>query len=105
MISEKFLGRGDLASHGTMTPNYLSDQEIKVTRVRITADAELRRRVKIAAVRTDRSVSEWIEGAVRRELERERTRTSETVTISRASVPAFARDWNSEDDAVYDELA
>lgn len=54
---------------------------------------------------TDRSVSEWIEGAVRRQLERERTQTSETVTVSRASVPAFARDWNSEDDAVYDELA
>lgn len=42
-----------------------------MTRVRLTADVapELRRRVKVAAASTDRSVSEWIEGAVRRELE------------------------------------
>lgn len=41
-------------------------------RVRIAADVDagLRRRVKVAAASTDRSVSEWIEGAVRNELER-----------------------------------
>lgn len=44
-----------------------------MARVRITADVDeaLRRRVKIAAVSSDRSVSEWVESAVRRELERE----------------------------------
>ncbi len=44
-----------------------------MARVRITADVDeaLRRRVKIAAVSSDRSVSEWVEAAVRRELERE----------------------------------
>lgn len=42
-----------------------------MARVRIAADvdADLRRRVKVAAANTDRSISEWIEGAVRRELE------------------------------------
>lgn len=44
-----------------------------MARVRLTADVapELRRMVKIAAASTDRSVSEWIEGAVRHELERQ----------------------------------
>jgi len=44
-----------------------------MVRVRLSADvdAELRRRVRIAAASSDRTVSEWIEGAVRRELERE----------------------------------
>ena len=75
-----------------------------MARVRLSADVdpELRRRVRIAAASTDRSVSDWIEGAVRRELEREE---SETGPISRASVPAFGRDWGSEEDSAYDELA
>lgn len=87
-----------------MTPMYLGDEEVKVTRVRITADvdAELRRRVKIAAVRADRSVSGWVEEALTRELERE---ARETAAVSRVSVPAFARDWDSEDDAVYDGIS
>ncbi|MGB3682063.1 MAG: hypothetical protein WA990_06205 [Rubrobacteraceae bacterium] len=42
-----------------------------MVRVRIAADvdADLRRRVKVAAASTDRSVSEWIEEAVLHELE------------------------------------
>jgi predicted transcriptional regulator len=75
-----------------------------MSRVRLSADvdAELRRRVRIAAASSDRSVSEWIEAAVRHELEREEDRTA---PVSRASAPAFARDWDSDEDAVYDELA
>lgn len=48
-------------------------KEVVLARVRITADVapELRRMVKIAAASTDRSVSEWIEEAVRHKLERE----------------------------------
>ena len=34
-------------------------------------DAELRRRVKVAAASKDQSVKEWIEGVIRRELEGE----------------------------------
>lgn len=44
------------------------------TRVRLTADVdpEVKKRVKLAAVETDTSVSEWVERAVVRELERVR---------------------------------
>lgn len=75
-----------------------------MSRVRLSADvdAELRRQVRIAAASSDVSVSEWIEAAVRRELEREE---AQTAPISRASASAFARDWDSEEDSVYDELA
>lgn len=75
-----------------------------MARVRIVADVdpELRRRVKVAAASGDRSVSEWIEEAVRRELEREE---AEMGVISRMSAPAFVRDWISEEDSGYDEFA
>lgn len=43
------------------------------TRVRLTADVdpEVKKQVRIAAIQSDTSVSEWIERAVRRELDRE----------------------------------
>lgn len=43
-----------------------------MSRVRIAADvdADLQRRVKVAAASSDRTVSEWVEAAIRRELER-----------------------------------
>jgi len=74
-----------------------------MVRVRLIADVEpeLKRQVKIAAVSRDSSVSQFVEQAVRRELERE---ASESSWISAASVPAFRRDWDSDEDAVYDEL-
>lgn len=75
-----------------------------MSRVRLSADvdAELRRRVRIAAASNDVSVGEWIEAAVRHELEREEDRTA---PVSRASAPAFARDWDSNGDSVYDDFA
>ncbi len=44
-----------------------------MARVRLSADVEpeLRRRVKIAAATEEMKVSDWIEQAVRRELERQ----------------------------------
>lgn len=80
-------------------------------RVRLSADVEpeLRRRVRVAAAASDRKLSDWISDAVKRELEREEaeaeSRTKDDAHISQASLRAFERDWASEDDAVYDELA
>ncbi len=68
----------------------------------IQLDSTLRRRVEIAARDRDTSVREWVEEAVRRELDREATNDD---AITRISVPSFNRDWNSDEDAVYDELA
>ena len=83
-------------------------------RVRLSADVEpeLRRRVRVAAAKSDRKVSDWIAEAVSRELEREelqekldeKLEDQNGLSVSRASVRVFARDWDSEDDAVYDEI-
>jgi rRNA-processing protein FCF1 len=63
----------------------------------------------VAAAASDRKVSDWISDAVKRELEREeaeaKSRAKDDERISQASLRAFERDWASEDDAVYDELA
>lgn len=76
-----------------------------MARVRLAADvdAELRRRVKLAAISRDKSVSDWIEEAVRRELDREVR--EDAAGISGASASAFGRDWGSEEDSAYDGLA
>jgi len=80
-----------------------------VERVRLSADVEpeLRRRVRVAAAASDRKVSDWISEAVKRELDREELENAQeaSVSISYLSVQSFKRDWNSEDDAVYDQLA
>lgn len=68
----------------------------------VDLDPALRRRVEIAARNRDTTIDEWIEEAVRRELAREEPGGD---AFSRVSAPAFARDWDSEADAVYDELA
>lgn len=74
-----------------------------MSRVRLTADVDpdLKHLVKISAERRASSVSDWVEEAIRRELEREE---GEGAPISRLSAPAFARDWDSDEDAAYDEL-
>ncbi len=78
-------------------------------RVRLSADVdpELRRRVRVAAAASDRKVSDWIAEAVKRELDREELENAQeaSTSISHLSVRSFKRDWDSEDDAVYDQLA
>jgi len=52
-------------------------------------------------------VSDWISEAVKRELDREELENAQeaSASISYLSVQSFKRDWDSEDDAVYDQLA
>lgn len=56
-----------------------------MSRVRLSVDVdpELRRRVKLAAASRDQSVKEWIEGLIRRELEREMDRSWMESDLSR----------------------
>ena len=56
-----------------------------MTRVRLSVDVDpdLRRHVKIAAASKDQSVKEWLEDAIRRELERELDRTWMESDLSR----------------------
>ncbi len=73
-------------------------------RVRISLDVEpeLRRQVRTAAAAQKLSMRDYIVASLKRSLatdERE-----EAATWAQLSARAFARDWDSEEDAVYDRL-
>lgn len=82
------------------------DKDRKV-RLSIEVQPELHRRVKIAATERDMTMKDYVvrllEGAAAEEA---RKRSSEdTADLTRLSAAAFARDWESEEDLVYDELS
>ncbi len=77
-------------------------------RARLTIDVspELRRQIKVAAAIRDLSVREFVEAALLRALT-EQGRSEDQVeqrAWSQLSAQSFARDWDSEEDAVYDQL-
>lgn len=77
-------------------------------RVRLSVEVEpnLHRRVKIAATRRDMTLKDYVvrvlEGIAEEE---EEARGGGSVDLARLSAAVFARDWESEEDAVYDGLS
>lgn len=69
-------------------------------RLSIEVEPDLGRRLKVAAAERDVSVREFVLDAIRRALADQ----DEDLDWIRLSEPAFARDWDSEADAVYDAL-
>jgi hypothetical protein len=78
------------------------DKEVTVATNSLIEELEpgLRYRVEHAARSRETSVRDWVEEAIRRELEREELDDA----MTRLSAPSFTRDWDSDDDAIYDEL-
>ncbi len=72
------------------------------TRLSIDVDPDLRRRIKVAAASHDKSVREYVEGLIREALAGE---PDDERGWSGLSARSFARDWSSEEDAAYDEIA
>lgn len=70
-------------------------------RLSLDVDPQLRRRLKIVAAAHDQTLTEYVERTLRRALIEE----EQKVDWSRLSAPAFDRDWNSDDDAIYDQLS
>jgi len=68
-------------------------------RISIEVEPDLRRRLRIAAARRDITMREYVLTAVEQALSEE-----ESLDWTRLSEPAFARDWDSASDAVYDAL-
>jgi uncharacterized protein (DUF1778 family) len=68
-------------------------------RLSIEVDPDLRRRLKIAAARREVTVRGFVLAAVEQALAAE-----DEAAWSRVSELSFARDWDSESDAVYDRL-
>lgn len=79
-------------------------------RLSVEVEVELHRRVKIAATERDMTIKEYVigilEGVAEVEARGKRgdARRS-TEDLARLSAAAFARDWESEEDSVYDELS
>ncbi len=76
-------------------------------RLSIEVEPDLHRRVKIAATERDMTMKDYVvrllESVAAEEALRKDDR--ETAGLARLSAAAFARDWESEEDSVYDELS
>jgi uncharacterized protein (DUF1778 family) len=68
-------------------------------RLTVEVDPDIRRRLKMAAARHDVTIREYVLAAVEQALAAE-----DQQSWSRLSEAAFARDWDSVDDAVYDAV-
>jgi len=78
-------------------------------RVRLSVDIEpeLRKRIKLVATERDMTVHDYVAAVLRRalaEAERERA-AAESASWAPLSARAFARDWESEADGIYDRLS
>jgi hypothetical protein len=73
----------------------------------IEIEPELRRRIESAAAARGETLRDYVVAALRDALENTGVPgpSDDTKEWSRLSEPSFARDWNSDADAVYDELA
>jgi plasmid stability protein len=80
----------------------LSSQQRTRTRLSIDVEPDLRRRVKVAAAAHDLSIRDYLEAIIRRALADEQQPDAGWSALSARS---FARDWDSEEDQVYDQLA
>ncbi len=76
-------------------------------RLSIDVEPELRRRLKIAAAEKDLSVRGYVEAIIRQALEAEAKGepAADHAAWSGLSARAFARDWESDADLVYDDLS
>jgi plasmid stability protein len=72
------------------------------SRLSIDVDPDLRRRIKVAAASHDQSIRDYVEGLIREALAAEPDGDRSWSSLSARS---FARDWNSEEDSVYDQPA
>ena len=75
-------------------------------RLTIDLEPELRRRVEAAAEERQLSVRDYVISALRDALKRQPGQEPlDDAEWSQLSAAAFARDWESDADAVYDDLA
>jgi uncharacterized protein (DUF1778 family) len=78
----------------------MSAEPARKPRIVVEVDPELRRRIKMAAAAHDETIREYMVTVVLRRLEEDVASSS----WSALSSVAFARDWDSQEDAVYDQL-
>jgi hypothetical protein len=88
--------------------NHVHDDKSLLT---IEIEPALRSRIEAAAAKRGVSLRDYVIAALRHALDHHRAEqfvdesSVLTSTWSRLSVPSFSRDWDSDADAVYDDLA
>lgn len=72
----------------------------------IEIETELRNRIEAAAIERDISLRDYVAAALRDALDSQGVArpSSQSDEWSRLSIPSFARDWESDADAIYDDL-
>ena len=72
----------------------------------IQIEIELRNRIEAAAVERDMSLRDYVAAALRDALDSQGVGrpSNDSDEWSRLSIPSFARGWESDADAIYDEL-
>ena len=71
-------------------------------RLSVDLDPELRKRLKLAATQQDMTMRDFVLAALRQVLADQESR--DDGSWARLSAGAFARDWASDEDRVYDQL-
>lgn len=69
-------------------------------------EPELSRQIETAAAERGVSIKEYVSSVLKDSLERDEDRAPSEASIAwaRLAIPSFSRDWESDADAVYDEL-
>jgi len=74
-------------------------ETVRRVRLSVAIDPELHRKLKIAAAAHDMTITAYVTRAIEHALAGE----GADAAWSSLSAPVFARDWESEEDAVYDD--
>lgn len=82
-----------------------TNSSIRTVRLSIDVEPELRKQIKVAATQCDQSIREFVLESVVRQLAVLRSRGANDRAWSQLSAPSFARDWESDEDAVYDDAS
>lgn len=85
----------------------MSEAKSRRARLSIDVEPELRRKIKIAAIERDLSVRDYVIAILQRAIHEDERQEglSDGAAWAQLSASAFARDWASEEDAVYDNLS
>jgi hypothetical protein len=83
-----------------------SDSAVPRTRLSIAVNPELRQQIRAAAAQKDQSVRDYVLAALKKALADDRLGSDATADTDWAqlSTIAFARDWECDEDSVYDSL-
>lgn len=84
----------------------ITDNQKHRSRLSIDVAPEFKRKIKVAAIQKDLSMRDYVVTILQQAItdEENKSLSSENSAWLQLSRQTFARDWNSEEDSVYDNL-